>query len=332
MHLIRANHLPNLAGVILLALLPACRRQADSPSAEPKGFLAIVGVGQDDPLWPVLSATAVRTYGDLGLSYPPIRTVAPETTSVNQQKNLLLRMHDEGMVAACIQVTDAAGLTGTIDALAAQGVRIVTMIERIETDVRHTHVGFNDQAIGTALADAVAEAVDQKGTIAVLHADSVNRASVKRHAAFRDRIARFPDVRVILDFDCHADPRQAETIIRQVMRRYPRLNGWALMDNWPLRAGNDRSPLLPAGCHIVSVDPFPSTWSRFEKDQVFAMIASDYELLAERALTAGVSEVIGTVLMPVSFEAPVRTVRATGLDKFKLDWLRWASEITDDTR
>ena len=147
----------------------------------------------------------------------------------------------------------------------------------------------------------------------------------KRRSAFKTRIATHSGLRVILEFDCKADPGLAERLIADTMKRYPRLSGWAVMGNWPLGGRRDGRALLPTGCRLVAVDPLPEFWPLLENGSVWAMVAPQYEELARRALTACVAGAGETSLGPGMFEAPVRRIGAGELDALKKDWGRWTS-------
>ncbi|MEE9297056.1 MAG: substrate-binding domain-containing protein [Phycisphaerae bacterium] len=323
-----------MAWSLAALMFPAigCRQKPDSATGQPAGFMGVVGVGQDDPLWPVLRQTALRVYDEPGPTTMPMRATAPGARSVNAQRHLIERLHKDGMVALCVQVTDAEALRGTLEKLSGQGVRIVTMMRRVKSSRPYVHSGPDEGAIGRAMAQALRDALDGRGTVAVLHADSVSDESVARHRALIEALGSFGSVRIILDYDCRADPILARRLIRDTMRRYPRLGGWAVTGNWPLRAGDDGEPLVPATCRIVAVDPFPATWRCFEQDRVFAMIASDYERIAAHAVTTCRSLAMGTASMPTSFASPARAVRAETLEAFKQDWQRWTSRSADRSK
>lgn len=301
------------------------RRQAERVD-QPQAFLAFVGIGEDDPVWHVLRASARRAYDELGLTSPALRTVAPKISSVNAQKKLIETLRRQGMGTLCVQVTEPDAIAGTLDSLARRGVRVVTMIRPAAADVAAFHAGIDDVAVGVMLADAIAEAVDFKGTLAVLHADSAGSTFAKRHGAFKMRMSAHTGLRVILEFDCKADPELAKRLIADTMKRYPRMSGWAIMDNWPLRGRRNGLSFLPTGCRIVAADPLPEFWPLLENGSVWAMVAPRYEELARRALTACVVGAGKTSLGPGMFETPVRRIGVGDLDTFRDDWARWTSE------
>ena len=145
---------------VVLCHVGCDERPRSERADQSQGFVAVVGVGQDDPVWHVLRASARRAYGELGLTSPALRTAAPKTSSVNAQKKLIETLRRQGMGTLCVQVTEPEALAGMLDSLARQGVRVVTMVRPAARDVVVFHAGIDEVAMGTMLADAIAEAVD----------------------------------------------------------------------------------------------------------------------------------------------------------------------------
>lgn len=311
--------------VILALACAGCRRDVPNLDVRPNGFVAVVGVGQDHPLWPILNGTARRFHRELGLSVP-LRVVAPTNCSVNAQKNLIRQLHDDGMTALCVQVSDPDALTRSLDSVAAQGVQVVTMMRPVTSKASFVHCGPDQERIGAALADALVAALRDGGTVALIHADSAGDAFARRRRAFLARVSAATGVHVILQYDCHADPKTARNIIRDTMQRFPRLGGWAVLGNWPLCDRDNDRPLLPPTCHMVAVDPFPNTWACFDDGTVDAMIATDYCQIIERALTTAYAARMGGSNRVVSYAAPARTVTADHLETFKREWRNWVAQ------
>ncbi len=82
--------------------------------------------------------------------------------------------------------------------------------------------------------------------------------------------------------------------------------------------------MLRRDCPIVGVDPVPCVWPAFADGSVHAMIATQYNEIAERAVHACIAEVLGNPRRSVSVTASILTVWASNLDQFQADWHRWA--------
>jgi len=330
-HTPTSRSLTYVAVAALLAATTSCRSDSDSTptrhSPRPRGFIAVVGVGVDDTLWPVLQGSAQRTFNELhgstqGLS---LRVVAPPRRSVNLQRQLIETMQDEEMVGICVQVTDPCALETTLRSLASRGVKVVTMMERPTNKSLTMHAGINERVVGTAMANALLAATARPATVAILHSDAVNRASKTRHRAAITRLASEPGVSVLLEFDCGQDPTHARSIIRDTTMRYPRLSGWIVTGDWPLRnTPNKPSDKLLGSC-IVAFAPPVAELEHFNEPAICAIVVPRYDLVVGKALTACVGAVLGESSRGIEFFAPVDTYTIGEFDEFKKQWQRWCS-------
>jgi len=291
----------------------------------------VVGVGADDALWPVLQGSAHRAFrelrgGDQGLS---LRVVAPPRRSVNLQRQLIEQLQKEELVGICVQVTDPSAMETTLRSLAGRGVKIVTMMERTSSETLTMHAGINESAVGTAMADALLAAITRPATVAILHADTIDASSKTRHRAAVTRLVAEPDVSVLMEFDCAQDTSRARSIIRETTMRYPRLSGWIVTGDWPLRhASSKPSSKLPDSC-IVAFAPPVADLDHFNEPAVCAIVVPRYDLIVDKALTACVAAVMGATSRGTDFAAPVETYKAGEFDRFKKRWQQWCSLTPD---
>ena len=285
-----------------------------------RGFIAFVGASRNDPLWGVLRATAERYQAGLGGF--EVRTAVPDILSPNAQINLLREMHSAEMRGLCIQPADAAIMKDILEDLRIEGVPVVTMLTRIEAENPFVHAGLDELAIGRAMADAIFRALEGKGTIALLY----DRGSTSRHAdrylGFKERIVQLPGVAVLRELDCQGNDFVAERLVRDYMERFPRLNGWVSIDNWPLRNIPSTERLLPRDCKMVTYGPFPQYWPRISDGTCHAIVGARYERVAENALRMCVTAARGEVLLLTDYLAPPVTITQRNLTRFKLSWLR----------
>ncbi|MCP4590592.1 MAG: sugar ABC transporter substrate-binding protein [bacterium] len=318
------RHGPGVVGCALLALgLAGCDPQ-DSPTwSRPAGFIAVVGAGQDDPLWPVLRASALRLENTLG--DVPIRVAAPSMVSSHAQARLLRELRSEGMRGLCLQVIDPVAIAPHLERLVNEGVAVTTMIHRVSAVQSLMHCGVDSMLIGETLADTIAEALEERGTIGVIHANSKSDYARRRYDAFIVRIRQHPGITVLREFDCGGNAQRAQDMIRRYMERFPRLDGWVAIDNWPLRGLDAAKPLLPPSARLVTTDPHPGVWEHLATGGCFAMVAADYDEIAQNAVRQCGTAMEGTLVKWRVQLAKPRTVSADNLHAFKLEWLAWCS-------
>lgn len=310
--------------VTVSILLGGCQKNASEPAPAKLGVIAVVGVGEDNPYWPVIRATAKRTFDNLEATGLSIRIEAPPTSSINAQRKLLEQLEKEGVRGVCVQVTDDVALKSTLESLADQGVQVTTMFGTIESSKPINRIEIDDEAVGRAVATALIEVVGGDGNIAILHADSVGKSFADRRKAFERQMSAQPEIKILLQYDCEAAPKKARKILRNTMARYPRLAGWAVMGNWPLVGRENEESVLPEGCRMVAVDPMPEVWPAFSRGEIDAMVAGNYVELVERAVTDCVGSVLNGNRATSPAAVGVRTVTRDDLDQFKRDWAEWS--------
>ncbi|MFH0983435.1 MAG: substrate-binding domain-containing protein [Planctomycetota bacterium] len=318
------NFCHGLLGLVaVLSPLLSCSPSARPPASTGKGFIAIVGAGQDDPLWPVLRGSALRQQGFVG--EVPLRAVAPPTVSTLAQTQLIDQLYREGMRGLCVQVIDPQAIGPYLKGLAQHGVPVVTMVHSVEGQQGLMHCGVDQRLVGEALADSIAGALQDKGTIAVVHANSSVPYARERYEAFSARLKRYPRIMVLREFDCGGNPQRAREMMRGCMRRFPRLNAWVAIDNWPLRGLDLQERLFPTSCRLVTTDPQPQVWDHLSTGTCLAMIGAEYFQVAEQAVIKCAAALERNLDRWPTFLAPPRPVRASDLHLYKTDWMAWCS-------
>jgi ABC-type sugar transport system substrate-binding protein len=179
----------------------ACKELEDQSTQTPdRGDIGFIGASEDDPLWGVLRNTAER-YPEAMAGFE-LRVEAPRKRSVLAQIEILRSMHTPDLRGVCIQPavdkdTEADMLRDELVKMRASGVAVVTMLTRLDTASPFLHAGLDEMAVGAAMADAVLEAVDGDGTIAILHDRSTTDGHFDRYLGARQRCARLPALTVL---------------------------------------------------------------------------------------------------------------------------------------
>lgn len=301
----------------------ACSPSSNPPTDPKEGFIAVVGAGQDDPLWPVLRGSALRHQGVIGEI--PLRVEAPPMVSSHAQSQLIRKLRGEGMRGLCIQVIDPKAIAPQLKRLANEGTAVVTMMHPVQGPDSPVHCGVDQVLVGRALADSIAETLGGKGTIAVVHANARMDYLRERYDAFRARLERYPRIMVLREFDCGGNAQRAQEMMRRCMKRFPRLNGWVALDNWPLRGLDPQERLLPSSCKLVTTDPNPQLWDHLSAGTCWVMIAADYDQIAEQAVLQCATALEGRIPRWRTFFAEPRPIRAADLFAYKTEWMHWCA-------
>ena len=294
-----------------------------SSSMPNRGLVVFMGAGEGDPLWPILKTSAQRYEDSLGLI--PIRYVNPAGRSPQDQIDCLRALHDPEMRGLCIHIIDVDAIRPILRKMYSRGVRIVSMIQPAPREVRAGHVGFDNRAIGTALAKATAKALDGAGAIALLHAGYEHPVYGPRRIAFEKELLLQPDIEVFTKRDCRTNPREARKIIREYSPRFPRLSAWVALDDWPLRdRGLDDLP-IPRGCKFITFGGTPVQWPLIESGISAGIVAANYGELGTKAVLYCEAALSELPRFENRYYAPLRTLWATNLDEYKRDWTYWST-------
>jgi len=310
---------------VLAIIGPACEEAARSNAGRPaprpnEGFIAFLGADENDPLWPTMSATAER-YRE-GLGGLDVVTRAPKVRAANAQIALLRELHTPQLRGVCIEPAHGELLRDTLCELQTRGVAVVTMMQRIVCEDPLPLASVDEMAMGRALADAVITELNGAGSIAVI-ADSGAAPGVRdRTIGFDERMAIAPSIGILRRLDCAGNAFVAERMIGEYMERFPRLDAWVSLENWPLRELDGDKRLLPEKCQLVTTTPYPEYWPRLYDGTCGALVGAEYERIAEAALQMCLVSARGEPLASNVYLAPPVTVTVRNLSWYRVNWFK----------
>lgn len=314
-----------ILGLVISAISGArCGPPTDARIERPDEFaVAFIGAGRNDPLWPVLRAGAERYIHEFQL--PGIRIDAPRVSSPTDQIALLKSLPNEGYRGVCVQVNDPSVLDPVIRQLCGAGMRVVTMVNDSATDVRSASCSVNNAALGRTLAEAVIKLLGGEGSIMVIHAGEEHAVLGDRLWAFRSAINGQPAIKTYFWLNCNDRPAEAERLIRDHAQRYPNLDAFVALDNWPIRFLQGKPRLLPEGCKLVTVGGDPSYWRYIEDGTVGAMVEARHGNTGFEAVRLCEKAIQNETIFVVRNDLPLEIVTRETLDAFRVNWIEWST-------
>jgi ABC-type sugar transport system substrate-binding protein len=312
--------LPGVLGLAVAACDEVPRQRYRLP--EDAGFVAFVGAGENDPLWPILRAGAQRFDRHLGRYH--VKYAAPVTPTPERQVELIRSMIGPRMRALCVHLLDREVAGPLFTEVRKNGGIVVTMVTETESDLVTGHCGYDEAEIGAALADATVRYLNDAGAVMVLYRAEGTAAQAARYKAFKEQI-RFSHVERWAELDCGGDAARARAIIRERSARYPRLGAWVSMEPWPFQAWGTESG-LPDGCRVITCGAGPTVWPRVASGACVAAVGSNYYDLGYMALQFAQNEIESPSPYPRRYTVPIRMVYPSNLDAYKKDWAFWATQ------
>lgn len=319
--------------VMLVIAGASCRDNADEARAlleerSRRGFIAFVGTGPGDALWPILRGGGLRYEQDSPID---IRFLNPPADTPQAQVDLLAKLDLLDLRGICIRMNDDVDTVATIlSRLQNRGIAIVSMVETAGSRLRLNHVGVDDMEVGEALARCTIEALGEPGgTIMVLHAGSDHPVYGLRHLTFMEQLRKTSRIIVMGDLDCKADPAEARRIIKERTKRYPRLDLWVSMEDWPLANSTPAKEVFGTSTQrYITFGGFPRQWPLIREGRCPYVVAADYGEIAARAAMLCNSDIREPAQEQRNFRVPLRTIAAGNLDAYCRDWATWAAEPT----
>lgn len=316
-----------LAGAMLLSL-GGCGD--DPPGAvapenvnSKRGYIAFVGAGPDDPLWPVLEASAKRQLASAATM--GVRFLNPTGNAPSDQVELLKNLHDRDFRGLCIHLRNVEALTPALASLHSGGIPIVSMMQPAPPELRAGHVGLDETSVGHDLAQGTAkELVPADSTIMLLHAGYDHALYGARYMAFMEQIKQAGHIALLAEFNCHADPREARRIMQERSERYPRLSAWVSLADWPSEGASSPDEFLRSGTRYITFGGLPHQWSLVRKGISPCLVGADYSQIGGRALQLCESTIRDPVQTDRVVHIPTRTITPANLDEYVRDWSLWA--------
>jgi ABC-type sugar transport system substrate-binding protein len=307
--------------VALLAAMAGCQHSEEGPPAKTKeGFIAVVASDAGDPLWPILKNGAQR-YGATIPTFE-VKCLTPSATAPSLD-DLLRSLLTEQVRALCIMTTEQRQPTALLEGIRTRGIPVISVLQSVEDQVQYAHAGYDDALIGQRLAEVTAKVIGQ-GTVMVLHAGRKHPVYGPRLIAFEKEMQSHAQPEVFATIDCHLDPQEAVTILRERSRRFPRLSAWVLLGDWPFRGKQPIDQLIPPTCRLITFGCPPAVWPLIRAGKCAAAVDADYgELGAQTVQLAEVGLSGQTGLQP-AYRLPTRVITAAELDTWARDWQRWS--------
>ena len=246
------------------------------------GLIAFVAATRNDPIFPILKAGAEQYHANTGGM--EVRFLEPDGDGPQHQVYLLDSLDDPMLKGVCVQMNDTTTIVPALQRLKNRGVCVVSMLHPAPKEIRVGHAGFDDAAIGKALAQATVQVLGNEGTIMLLHAGIDHSCYGPRLWGFDEELRQSTNLTVLSRIDCQGKPGNARRIIQDKSARYPRLSLWVALDDWPLCTQESRTPALPSGFKLVTFSLAPHLWSFVRDGTCPALVTIDFKEIGGKAL------------------------------------------------
>lgn len=210
-------------GALLALFLPlgGCQPKAHTPRLR----IAIVPKMDSNAYWDVLHAGAIQGEREIeqGDSRIELHWQGPANEGdLEEQRRLLTQFAAERFDAIIVSPQDSDLLVSTVEAIARQGIRVISFDSRLNSPAASTYVGTNNYEAGILAADHVAEILRGKGRVLQQRYMTGSESSMEREAGFANRLReKYPQIELLpWRTYCGPDRKQAYQTCQQALTEF----------------------------------------------------------------------------------------------------------------
>lgn len=315
---------------VVLSMLPLAGCEGKQTTV-PSHTCLIVGLGEDDPLWPIIKASAQSYVGTARRL--KLKMVAPATSDPAAQADLARKSLDSTVTAVCLQSAGNDRTRQLVKDLTAAGTPVILIGQDLPDTPRFGYVGWDEFEAGKALATALKDSLRDRMTFMLLHADQASAVHAERLRGFGVGMQDYTFLRELHRYDCQASPTEALKIIAEQGRRYPQLGAWACAGDWLTTVPDeDLRRRLPAGTSLAMIGALPAAWPLLENGLCAAAVGTDYGRWGYEAVSMSELAFHRAVKTAEFRHTEPRIVHAEQLEQFKSEWAAWTQGKINPSR
>jgi ribose transport system substrate-binding protein len=298
---------------------------AEAP-AQKKIVIGLIAKSQSNPVFLAARTGANDAAAELGKKHGieiEIDWQTPANEDAQKQAELLEQLINKGAAGIAVSCSDAKTLTLAINAAVEKGIPVACFDSDAPESKRFAYYGTDDFNCGTEVAKELAQAMGDKGSVAILAGNQTAPNLQSRVRGVKEELARHKNIKVVDTFYHKETAQDAVAKMEEVQRTNPQITGWALVGGWPLFTKNAMDNIAPAA-KVVSVDAL-------EPQLVYVRNGQVQVLLGQKVYEWGFESVRLLVDKIVSDTAPsdpivkADLVRVTkeNADEYGKQWDKW---------
>src|SRR5258708_3971430 len=267
--------------VMSILWLAAATLQAQSPRPAPR-TLKIAMIAKSSANFVFLSAQRGAEDAARALSQKhgvaiEVTWLTPAREDAAVQAERVSQAVRDGAKAVLISCSDAALLTGPMDAAVDAGVAVMTFDSDAPASKRFAFYGADDADLGDKVMTDLAELLGGQGQVAIL-AGSPNAPNLRARAeGVRKAALRYKKIEVVDSVNHIETPQDAALAVLRVDAARPKLAGWAMVGGWPLFRSSQSAKLMgelqERKLKVVAVDALPDQLNYVERGLVSVLWA-----------------------------------------------------------
>lgn len=310
--------------VVLTLLSPVASISAQTRTVT----IGVIGKIESNPVYQAAHAGARLAAKEVGQKFGANVTIAwrtPATESAAQQAAIVRGFIKERVDGIAVAASEAVSLSPVIDEAAAAGIPVVCYDSDAPKSKRIAYVGVDDIEFGRAILRQLAEAMNQRGTVAILAGNQQALNLQLRLKGIREEAARYPNMQLTNDltFEHEQLPSAVVEILTRITKTRKDVDGWASIGSWPLQRANS-IPWEAGTVKLVAGNAVPEELAYVKSGHVQSLVGVNAFQLGYNAVTVLLDKIVNGVAPQRSIlHAPLVKVDRSNVEEWEINWKKW---------
>lgn len=187
-------------------------------------YVAIISKGWQHQFWQSVKMGADKAANDYNVK---ITFEGPEgDSSISKQIEMIDSALSRNPAVLVLAACDNKTAIPEIEKAKALNIPVVMFDSGIESDIPITTVATDNAAAASEAADKLAEAIGNKGEIAVICHDSVSITGISRRDGFINEVKKkYPNIKIVDIQYGGGDHEISKQVSNEIIRKYPNIKG-----------------------------------------------------------------------------------------------------------
>ncbi|GAB4181589.1 MAG: sugar-binding protein [Roseiflexaceae bacterium] len=317
--------------LLLAWLIAACATPAepDTPT-QPRRKLTIAWIHKTlgNPVFELGKRGALARAAELSAQGPvevEVILIGPVAADAVAQMQLVEDMIARRVDAIAISCNDPTACIEPINRAIAAGIPVMTWDSDSPESQRFTYLGIDNYRAGRVAADLLADAIGQRGKVAVITGVLGALNLEQRVQGFRDGMQAYPEIEIIAVIPTNEDINLGVQRVEETMQKEPNLRGWFFAGLWPLFAERGSMPLWEQASQAgqietVTFDTLPVELDMLKDGYLSALIGQKYWGWGYDSVQIIYDHIINGKQFPTTIDSGMDIVTITNADAMIRAW------------
>jgi ABC-type sugar transport system, periplasmic component len=303
-------------------------QKGENNSSQKKITIGLIGKMSTNSVFIAAHSGAKIAAKELGTKYNVdvvIDWATPETENVQEQAAAIERFSRSRVDGIAISCSDANYLTPVIDEAVDKGTPIMCFDSDAPKSKRFAYYGADDIAFGKTIMRQLADAINGKGTIAVLAGNAHALNQQLRLKGIKEELKKHPNITLPEGNVFHnieiAD--LSAEMVRREQKSNPNIVGWAFHGSWVFKSKNP-FPWKPGEVKIVAGNAVQEELESVKSGYVQSLVGVNCFQMGYKSVEILLDKIIKskTPNEPLMY-SPLTPVTEKNVNEWSLNWNKW---------